>query len=88
MIRDDKTLMDLTGVNASQLKLKIYNASKVQIGLGTGTFEVLNAYPGIVRYKPNAADSATTGDNAVRVEVDFNGTDPDMSDYMAWKVDP
>lgn len=84
--RDNNTTMNLTGVTTGQLSLVIYNASYVQIGTGAGSFTTLNASTGLINYAPVAADSATAGMYYVRVVVDFNGTSPDMSDYIQWVI--
>jgi hypothetical protein len=84
--RDNDTVMILTGVTTGQLSLIIYNSSYVQVGTSAGTFTILNAATGWVNYAPAAADSATAGVYYVRVVVDFNGTTPDMSDYIQWVV--
>lgn len=86
MTRDGGKVMDLTGVSVGQLSLKIYNSSFAQIGTGGGAFTIVSANPGIVRYTPVTADSATVGNNYVRVVVTFNGTSPDSSDYIPWTV--
>lgn len=84
--RDGGAVMDLTGVTTNQLSLNIYGANGAQIGTGGGTFTIVNANPGVVRYQPVTADSATVGNNSVRVVVNFNGTTPDMSDPIVWIV--
>lgn len=86
MARDNGAAMSLTGVATNQLSLVIYNASFAQIGTGAGAFTIVNANPGIVTYAPATADSATTGSLYVRVVVNFNGTNEDMSDYIPWSV--
>lgn len=89
MIRDNNTLMDLTGVTANQLSVVIYSATYAILGTGAGTITIVNAKPGVVRYKPAASDSTTTaqlGNNYVRIVVNFNGTDPDACDYILWTV--
>jgi hypothetical protein len=86
MIRDENIVMDLTGVIANQLSLSIYNASKVQIGTGAGTFVITSAYPGIVTYAPASADVSTAGSYYLRVKINFNNTSPDFSDYIPWTL--
>lgn len=89
MVRDNGVTMNLTGVTAGELSLAIYTASPLaQIGTGGGTFAILSADPGIVQYAPVIADSQTTGNLYVRVVVNFNGTNEDMSDYLSWVVQP
>lgn len=88
MTRDGGSVMDLTGVTVSQLSLNIYGSNGAQIGTGAGTFTIVSANPGVVRYHPAAADSATVGNNSVRVVVDYNNVDPDMSDLIPWSVAP
>lgn len=80
--------MDLTGVTTNQLSLNIYGANGALIGTGGGTFSIVSANPGVVRYQAVTADSATIGSNSVRVVVNFNNTNPDMSDRITWEVDP
>jgi hypothetical protein len=87
-MRDNDTAMNLTGVTVGQLSLVIYSASYVEIGTGAGTFTILSANPGWVRYALDPADPATAGTFYVRFVVDFNGTSPDMSDYMQWIINP
>ena len=86
LARDSKP-MDLTGVTIGQLSLLIYNASHVQTGTGAGTFAIVDAYPAIVTYQLVSADvPVTAGTYFVRVKVNFNGTTPDMSDYINWSI--
>lgn len=77
-------VMDLTGVTANQLSLIIYNANKVQIGTGAGSFTIPSAgvKPGVVTYTQAVADMASAGTFYYRVKVNFNGTTPDFSDYI------
>ena len=86
MVRDNGAIMDLTGVTAGQLSLLIYNAFRQPAGTGAGTFTIVQAKPGIVQYQVDAADVATAGIWYIRVKVNFNGTNPDMSDYILWQV--
>ena len=86
--RDDNTTMVLTGVTTGQLSLVIYNSNHVLIGTGAGTFTILSASAGWVNYALAPADVTTAGTFYVRVVVDFNGTSPDMSDYIRWEIDP
>lgn len=89
MIRDNNTEMDLTGVLTSQLSLIIYTSAKVVASNspGVGTFAITQAKPGIVTYAPASADiPATGGQYYVRVEINFNGTSPDFSDYIPWVI--
>lgn len=91
MTRDNGNVMDLTGVTANQLSLVIYTLSGgtyTQSGTGAGTFTILSAKPGVVRYAPASADVATAGTFYVRVVVNFNGTAPDPSDYILWIINP
>ena len=88
MTRDGGAIMDLTGVSTNQLGLSIYGANGALLGTGGGSFTIVNANPGVVRYQPVAADSNTVGNNAIRVVVTFNGTSPDMSDPIPWTVEP
>lgn len=86
MMRDSKP-MDLTGVTTGQLSLLIYNSSHTKTGTGAGTFTIVDTNPGVVTYQLVSADvPATAGQYYVRVEVNFNGTSPDMSDYISWVV--
>ena len=89
MVRDGGGIMNLTGVTTGQLSLVIYSATYAVLGTGTGTFTIKSVLPGVVTYKPAATDSTTTaqvGNNYVRVVVDYNGTDPDPSDYLLWTI--
>lgn len=86
MQRDNGAAMNLTGVTAGQLSLLIYNSSYAQTGTGAGTFTILNANPGVVQYALASADVASVGTFYVRVEVNFNGTSPDFSDYILWVI--
>lgn len=87
MIRDNNIIMDLTGVTTGQLSLIIYNGSKVITGTGAGTFAITSTKPGIVTYQPASADvPSTAGTYYIRVEVNFNGTSPDFSDYILWAI--
>lgn len=87
MIRDNNTVMDLTGVTTGQLSLIIYSTAKVVTGTGAGTFTITQAKPGIVTYAPASADiPSTAGTYYVRVEINFNGTTPDFSDYITWVI--
>lgn len=87
MIRDNNTIMDITGVNTGQLILVIYSTAKVVTGTGAGTFAIVQAKPGIVTYQVASADvPSTAGQYYVRIEVNFNGTSPDFSDYLSWIV--
>ena len=88
MTRDGGAITDLTGVTTNQLGLNIYGANGAQIGTGGGSFTIVSANPGVVRYQPVVADSNTTGNNAIRVVVNFNGTNLDMSDLIPWTVAP
>lgn len=85
MIRDDNTIMDLTGVTTGQLSLIIYNSSKTVTGTGTGTFTIQQVKPGIVVYQLVSGDvPVTAGQYYFRVEVNYNGTTPDYCDYISW----
>lgn len=87
MIRDDNTIMNLTGVTTGQLSLIIYNASHVVTGTGAGTFAITSVLPGIVTYQLVSADvPVTAGQYFCRVGINFNGTQPDYSDYVSWIV--
>lgn len=87
MIRDNNVIMDLTGVSVGQLSLIIYNGSKVVTGTGAGTFTITQVKPGIVTYAPVSADiPVTAAQYYVRVEINFNGTSPDFSDYISWII--
>lgn len=86
MTRDGGAVMDLTGVTTSQLSLIIYNSLSVKVGTGAGAFTIVNVRPGVVRYTPAAADVSTSGTFYLRVEVNFNGTTPDYSDYLLFQV--
>lgn len=77
--------LPLTGVTTGQLSLIIYNSAFVQIGTGAGTFALLPT-PGGVQYNPALADSATAGTYYVRVRVNFNGANPQSSDYIQWVI--
>lgn len=85
--RDGGQVMDLTGIIASQLSLSIYGPSGALLATGQGTFSIVNAAPGVVRYQPATADSQTIGSNSVRVVVSFGGL-LDMSDPIPWQVNP
>ena len=83
----DNSEMDLTGVTANQISLIIYNSSKVVTGTGAGAFAILQIKPGIVTYTPVSADiPSTAGQYYARIEVNFNGTSPDFSDYISWVI--
>ena len=86
MQRDNGAVMDLTGVAVNQLSLVMYNSLYVKTGTGAGTFTIVNARPGVVKYAPASADCATAGTFYVRVEINFNGTTPDFSDYTLWQI--
>lgn len=86
MQRDGGTVMDLTGVTTGQLSLVIYSATYAKVGTGAGTFTILNARPGVVRYAPASADVATAGTYYVRITINFNGTALDASDYILFQV--
>lgn len=86
MVRDGGGIMDLTGVTTGQLSLIIYTSTYTIVGNGAGTFTIVSAKPGVVRYAPASADVSTVGTFYVRVEVNFNGTSPDYSDYLLWQV--
>ena len=81
----DNRLFDLTGVTANQLSLLLYNASKVQIGTGAGSFAINNFIPAVVTYTQVAADMITTL-AYVKVKVNFGGTSPDFSDFIKIQV--
>lgn len=87
MIRDNSTIMDLTGVTTGQLSLIIYNSSKVVTGTGAGTFLIKQSVPGIVTYQLVSGDvPVAAGINYVRVEINFNSTSPDFSDWIPWII--
>lgn len=87
MIRDDNTIMNLTGVTTGQLSLIIYNSSKVVTGTGAGTFTITSTLPGIVKYQLASADvPSTLGQYYCRVGINFNGTAQDYSDYLSWII--
>lgn len=87
MIRDNNTIMNLTGVTTAQLSLIIYNSSKVVTGTGAGTFAIISVLPGIVTYQLASADvPSTAGSYFVRIEVNFNSSQPDYSDYLSWVI--
>lgn len=87
MVRDNNTIMDLTGVTTGQLSLIIYNASRVITGTGAGTFTITSAQPGIVTYQLVSGDVPTTaGQYWIRVGINFNSTAEDYSDYISWII--
>lgn len=92
--RDNDEPMILTGVLTSQLSLAIYSSNYAPVATGGGSFTIISVgdlaskTPAVVNYAPVAADSATTGTFYVRIIVDYNGTSPDMSDYIRWEIDP
>lgn len=89
MIRDNNTEMDLTGVTTGQLSLIIYTSAKAVASNspGVGTFTIVQANPGIVKYQLASADvPSTSGQYYVRVEVNYNGNAPDFSDYISWVI--
>ena len=77
-------VMDLTGVQVSQLSLIIYTAAKVVAANspGAGSFAINRAKPAVVTYSQATADMATAGTYYVRVRINFNGATPDYSDYV------
>ncbi len=90
MVRDGNNVMDLTGVTTNQLSLIIYTSSKTLASNspGVGAFAITQANPGIVTYAPASQDVPTSaGVYYVRVEVNFNGTRPDYSDYIPWIIE-
>lgn len=90
MSRDGGVEMDLTGVTANQLSLIIYTSAKVRASNspGVGTFAIVQAKPGIVTYQLASADvPAAAGQYYVKVEVNFNGTEPDYSSYISWVIE-
>ena len=85
----DNAEMDLTGVTTGQLSVIIYTSAKVRASNspGAGTFTIDQTKPGIVTYTPASQDiPATAGQYYIRIEVNFNGTMPDYSDYISWLV--
>lgn len=87
MIRDNNTIMDLTGVTTGQLSLIIYNSSKVATGTGVGTFAITSTLPGVVTYQLASGDvPVAAGQYYCRVGIDFNGTAQDYSDYLSWII--
>ncbi len=89
MIRDNNTIMDLTGVTTGQLSLIIYTTAQALASNspGVGTFTITQAKPGIVTYQLASADvPSSAGQYWVRVEVNYNGSTPDFSDFIPWLV--
>lgn len=87
MVRDDNTIMDLTGVTTAQISFIIYNSSKVITGTGAGTVTIVNVKPGIITYQLVSADVPTTpGQYYGRFGINFNSNAPDYSDYLSWIV--
>lgn len=94
---DANAVMDLTGMQTSQLSLVIYatqstsasqSVQKVQIGTGAGSFAITQVSPGVVTYALAVADVPTVpGQYYVRVGVDFGGTEPDYCDYIPWLIE-
>ncbi len=90
MVRDGNNVIDLTGVTTNQLNLIIYTSSKVVASNspGVGTFTITQANPGIVTYALASQDVPTAaGVYWIRIEVNFNGTTPDYSDYIPWIIE-
>ncbi len=90
------SILDLTGVTTGQLSLYIYsitnasssNPTYTKIATGLGPFTIATpATSGIVSYVPLAADSATLlGAYAIRVVVNFGGTNLYATDYIPWTI--
>lgn len=77
-------IMDLTGVTTNQLSMILYTAGKAVAtnSPGTGVFTITDVKPGIVTYAQASGDMVTTV-AFVRVKINFNGTNPDLSDLIA-----
>ena len=81
--------LNLTGVTAGQCSLLIYNAAFASVATGGGTFTIQTpATSGVLTYAPIAADSSglTAGQYYVRVEVNFNSSQPFYTDYLTWVI--
>lgn len=95
--RDGK-VFDLTGQIAGNISLLLYKnvatsvvngqVSYTKVATLGGTVTILSANPAILTYAPISADtiSLVPGQYWVRVEVNFNGTNPDYSDYLPFFV--
>jgi len=89
IIQDNNQPLPLTGVTTNQLSFIIYNASYAQIATGTGLWSIVNAADGIVQYAFATNDVPTVpGTYYVRIKVNFNGSQPFMTDYIKWIVQP
>lgn len=89
MVRDNSAVMDLTGVTTGQISVIIYTSNKTVASNspGMGTVTITQAKPGIITYAPASQDIPTApGQYWIRIEVDYSGTTPDYSDYIAWLI--
>lgn len=65
------TAFDLTGVNAANMVLKLYNPSSATTKTGAGSWTITNAVGGVARYNMAAADVNTAGLWQMQVTIPF-----------------
>jgi hypothetical protein len=89
-LTQESKIVDLTGQQNSYVSVKIYNVSAsgvyTLIGTSTGPCTIVQARPGQIQWQPAPADVATAGNYAIRVVVNFNGTTPQLFDYLTWNI--
>lgn len=87
LVRDSRTF-DLTGITVNLITLIMYNAAKVQIGMGGGSIAINNFTPAVITYSQVPADMAATGTFYYRVCINFGGNAPDYSDFIKIQINP
>jgi hypothetical protein len=87
IIQDNGVPLNLAGVTTAQLSFIVYNANQAQIATGNGGWSIINAADGIVQYAFATNDVPTTpGTYYVRIKVNFNNSQPFMTDYIKWVI--
>ena len=79
--------LDLTGLNAGNLSMNIYNTVTKTDQAGEGTFVIVNASQGQIQYFWSALDTATSGNFQLFITVTFEGG-PLVMDPIALTVIP
>jgi hypothetical protein len=88
--------VDLTGQLNSNISVVIYSVAVstttglpvyTLVGTSTGACSVVQNKPGIIQWSPASGDVATAGTYALRVKVNFNGTTPQIFDYVPWTIE-
>ncbi len=74
--------INLTGLTAGQITLRMKNEATGVAKSGAGTVTITNATAGIITYAWNAADTNTDGEWLLQWTLNWSGTSPQHSDLV------